>query len=106
MIWLSTCQISQAPCSFKLNLWEISSLKELDELGDKVGINNLLNWRIYFLRKKSSVANGGKNLLCLILVINTDQKLVEIILVEGHSLSLKNEVFKRKLINAEDGILN
>jgi hypothetical protein len=61
-----------------LNLWEISSLKELDEFGDKVGINNLLNWRIYFLRKKSSVANGGKNLLCLILVINTDQKLVEI----------------------------
>jgi hypothetical protein len=61
-----------------LNLWEISSLKELDEFGDKVGINNLLNWRIYFLRKKSSVTNGGKNLLCLILVINTDQKLVEI----------------------------
>ena len=62
-----------------MNLREISSLKELDELGDKVSINNLLNWRIYFLREKSSEANGGKNLLCLILILNQDQKLVEIV---------------------------
>lgn len=61
-----------------LKLGEICPLKEHNEARDQVGINHLLNRRIFLLREKSPEANRCENHSQIILVIDQSKKLLEV----------------------------